>query len=289
MIFLILALGCAKHAPLAPHGHEHPLLGKIWSLADKEFVDEDDVFDALAAADYALLGEKHDNPDHHFLQARAIAAIAPPDSIVAFEQLDRTDPVDGASSAVGLAEAVLWAESDWPDFAIYEPVFTAVYQAKARVVAAHPTAADIEEGIEGLPGRELTEAGTADLTEEIIESHCGHAPENLIEYMLSAQTLKDAYMAQSLGSGGILVAGGGHTRKDRGVPYYLDGTSVNLTFREVDEDNTDPAEYETAERADFVWFTARMDNHDPCEAFRKSLENMGKPKPEDHESEEPEK
>ena len=44
--------------------------------------------------------------------------------------------------------------------------------------------------------------------------------------------------------------------------------------REVDYEQTDPAEYETLETADFVWFTPRVDDVDPCEAFREALENM---------------
>jgi len=286
LILLALALGCAKPTALPapapapepaaepdPLGADHPLNGKIWSTIDEAFVDKQRVFSALASAEYAMLGEKHDNPEHHVLQARAIEAIGDLGTRVAFEQLDREDPVD-ATTPAGLAEAVSWSDSGWPDFDMYEPVFAAVYKVGAVVVAGHPTRQDIKDGMRGLPDKALTEAGVADLTQQIIDSHCGHAPEHLIDIMISAQTLKDAYMAQSLADGGILVAGGGHTRKDRGVPYYLDGGVVNLSFREVDDDETDPAEYASADVADFVWFTARVDNEDPCEAFRESLEKM---------------
>ena len=293
LIALALTLGCAKPTTPAPPtpdpepvetevptdsgplGTDHPLYGKIWSTADAAFVERDVVYRALEAADYALLGEKHDNPEHHVLQARAIEAIAETGTRVAFEHLDREDPVD-ATTPAALAEAVNWAESGWPDFEMFEPVFASVFKAGATVVAGHPTRADLKEGIDGLPAKALTTAGVADLTQQIIDSHCGHAPENLIDIMIAAQTLKDAYMAQSLGDGGILIAGGGHTRKDRGVPYHLEGTSVTLAFWEVSEGEDDPAAYVTSDEADFVWFTSRMDNEDPCEAFRKSLEGMNK-------------
>src|SRR5512138_2205182 len=53
----------------------HPLVGKIWEGRAGRFVDEQALQDALGAADLALLGETHDNPDHHLLQARLIRAI----------------------------------------------------------------------------------------------------------------------------------------------------------------------------------------------------------------------
>ena len=56
-------------------GQTHPLTGKIFSVADQAFVTEAQLLDALSGADYVLLGEKHDNPIHHQIQAKIVAGL----------------------------------------------------------------------------------------------------------------------------------------------------------------------------------------------------------------------
>src|SRR5690349_11490027 len=53
----------------------HPLAGKIWEPRTGHVVDEATLHAAVAAADYVFLGEVHDNPDHHLLQARLLRVI----------------------------------------------------------------------------------------------------------------------------------------------------------------------------------------------------------------------
>jgi uncharacterized iron-regulated protein len=43
-------------------------VGRIWHGANKEFVEIQHLVNAIESASYLLLGEKHDNPDHHLLQ-----------------------------------------------------------------------------------------------------------------------------------------------------------------------------------------------------------------------------
>jgi uncharacterized iron-regulated protein len=72
----------------------------------------------------------------------------------------------------------------------------------------------------------------------------------------------------------LLVAGAGHVRNDRGVPWILGriqpGTAtVSLAFVEVQTAWKDPAAYAALFHAttlpfDFVWFTPRLDDEDPC-------------------------
>jgi uncharacterized iron-regulated protein len=279
--------------PGAPWSHllraDHPLVGLIWSVQAGAFVPEEVLLGALREADWRLLGEKHDNADHHRLQARMIAALGPP--AVAFEQLDDGDAIGTPTDAAALAEAVAWEESGWPDFAIYAPVFAATLGAGARVLPAHPTREQLmgagRGGIEVLGEAakglrldvRLPEGEEAELEAEIVASHCGHADERTVEMMLGMQRLKDAWMARALeraGRGAVLVAGTGHTRRDRGVPIYLDGSVVTVTLREVEQGVEEVAGYEEiGEETDFVWFTPRVDEVDPCERYREALEGMG--------------
>ena len=119
---------------------------------------------------------------------------------------------------------------------------------------------------------------------EMRDSHCGQLPETALAGMVTAQRARDAAMAERLlaatGDGAVLIAGAGHVRTDRGVPMYLTarapGVAVaSLAFVEVATGHTSPPEY--AERFgvarlpfDYVWFTTRADDVDPCARFRRS-------------------
>jgi uncharacterized iron-regulated protein len=101
--------------------------------------------------------------------------------------------------------------------------------------------------------------------------------------MVAAQRARDAQMAERMVAaqrdGTVLIAGAGHVRSDRGVPAYLatraPGTTVaTVAFVEVAAAHAAPAAY--AERFgvarlpfDFVWFTARADDVDPCARMRR--------------------
>ena len=77
----------------------------------------------------------------------------------------------------------------------------------------------------------------------------------------------------------ILLAGNGHVRSDRGVPYYLrqmaPGKNIaTLLFLEVEDGKTDPAAY--VERgpdgrpiADYIVLTPRAERPDPCIEMKK--------------------
>jgi uncharacterized iron-regulated protein len=98
-------------------------------------------------------------------------------------------------------------------------------------------------------------------------------------------------MADSLVSanpldGAVLITGIGHVRKDRGIPAYLaivvpQATVLSLAFMEVRTGETDPSAYVTRFGQedltfDYLWFTPRVDNLDPCEKFGKQLERLKK-------------
>ena len=97
--------------------------------------------------------------------------------------------------------------------------------------------------------------------------------------MALAQHARDAQMAKVLAiagakDGAVLIAGGGHARLDRGVPYYLaleaPGASVaSLVFREVRHGEADAKAYISEEGPfDYVWFTPRASDEDPCAGFK---------------------
>ena len=75
VVFLSLALsGCASverswHSLV---GGQNPLVGKVWNVREQRFISQTELLSDLTAVEYVLLGEKHDNRDHHELQAEVI-------------------------------------------------------------------------------------------------------------------------------------------------------------------------------------------------------------------------
>src|SRR5690348_2805418 len=82
VVVAALLLGCAVRpaaidlgAWQAPAGREHPLVGRIWDTKARRFATSDDVVASLTHTRYVLLGERHDNPDHHRVQVALLRAL----------------------------------------------------------------------------------------------------------------------------------------------------------------------------------------------------------------------
>ncbi len=298
---LLLTLACATSGALTPRGGfvhrlgaEHPLAGRVYARETRDLVEPARLFAALAEADVVLIGEIHDNSDHHLLEAELITRflLAHPEAHVAFEMLDETQAEalePPPKDADTLGERVRWQATGWPSFALYRPVFQAVLDGSGTLVAAHPSRERVRASMHGVSDAEARELHLFPplssplreaLVQEIADSHCGHAPEAMIEPMVRAQSFKDAFMARamaSVGGAALLVAGSGHVREDRGVPLFLarrglvDVLSIRLVG--VDDALLDPHAY--AEAAyDFVIFTPRTTDESACDRFKEQLERM---------------
>src|SRR5512139_1222712 len=131
---------------VSPLHRDHPLVGRIWDPRGGGFVDEGALSAAVAGADFVLLGEVHDNVDHHLLQARLVRAVLSSGRrpALAFEMLtaDQQTAVDAALARApkdpdALAKAVDWKHGRWPPFDEYRPIFAAGLEAGLPVVAAN--------------------------------------------------------------------------------------------------------------------------------------------------------
>jgi uncharacterized iron-regulated protein len=301
-IGLGLALALAACAtPPEPWEHvagaTHPLSGQIYRVADGETIDQAELIADLAGADFVLIGERHDNRDHHRLQARIVSALEQDPRrprALAFEMLsaDRqlaiVEYLDlHPADATGLGAALDWGTSRWPDWVLYAPIARAALANGAQIVAAdldpgHQRAVS-EQGPHALRSSFVQRTGlnrdfarplTDDLREELVAAHCGQPRPEALAGMYWVQRARDAMMADRLAvasgkAGGILIAGNGHARKDRGVPWYLarlepGARIVSIGLLEVqDEVRRPPADLPY----DYVWFTPRVDGQeDPCAA-----------------------
>lgn len=312
----LLTAACAGPAPLgeawsAPVAADHPLVGTVVDTRTGAPTTPDAVAARLAAAHFVLLGEKHDNPDHHRLQAWVVERLAAAGRrpAVVFEMLDsgqrealahhlreRPDDALGIGAAVGFEEA-------WGPWAPYEPIAAAALAAGLPLVAGNLSPDELRRASAPPgPGRDAAlrrrlgldfpypEGARAELARQIQEGHCGLAPADAIATMIDAQRARDAALAAALldaGTGGaVLIAGTGHTRADLGVPWVLRarGSTASLAsvaFVEVPLDATTLPEALDALADvgphDFLWFTPRVDDLDPCQRFREQLEGIQAP------------
>lgn len=258
-----------------------------------------------------VMGEMHDNPDHHRIRALLAGAMRGPSKAaqgVVFEQLD-ADKADALSAfnasstattdiptLADFKRAVAWDASDWSRYN-YDPLFQTALDNKLPIYAGDVTREMIMKTAKGgetkLPEDERRRLGLttplgaklddASLT-EIEGSHCGMMPKAAFTGMAFAQRYRDAHLAdvtlKAADSNGaaILFAGNGHTRTDRGVPWYIrqrapDRKVVAVMLVEVEAGNTDPEAYVPRDpdgkaAADYIVFTPSFDRPDPCEQMK---------------------
>ena len=292
------------------------LTGKIWSVDDKIFITAVNLADRLAGTKYVLLGEIHDNVDHHLLQAWLVNAIGeknPAYASVVMEMIssDSAKVLDEYLSkndkdAAGLGSALNWAESGWPKWRYYQPIAEAAFGHNMPIIAGDPAKAIIrqiardgfglinvnEQKMLGLDTEFANELNKA-LNHNIKSSHCDLLPASMIGPMVKIQRYRDAKLARAMVDAAgeksdknyvgniILIAGNGHVRTDRGVPWYLshqdpDGTYSSVVMMEADDDDsmedlifTNP---QGQAAGHFFWFTPPAKREDQCEKLRKRFE-----------------
>ncbi|MET4102101.1 putative iron-regulated protein [Roseovarius sp. MBR-78] len=238
-----------------------------------------------AAQDVWILGEVHDNPAHHAMQADRVMAIAP--RALVFEMLseaqaDRVSPALIADRQA-MAEALDWAASGWPDFSMYHPIFVAAPEAAVygAQVPREETRAVFDGGLAESFG---DGAATYGLTEPLPETeqaarealqmaaHCDALPEEMLPGMVAVQRLRDAVLARAVvqameetGGPVAVITGNGHARRDRGVPSYLGRVAPDLEVFVLGQ-TEDGAPLQGG--FDEVVSTPAVDRPDPCAAFR---------------------
>ena len=307
----LVVSGCSVTSWKSTLGRNHPLTGRIWDVSSARFIDRQSLVTRLARADFLLLGERHDNPDHHLLQAevlRSLIALGRRPA-VGFEMFGLDDAsaiaehlAAAPNDAAGLGRAVNWNKRGWPDWAMYQPIAEAALEAKLRIVATNLPLATARkmssDGLAALEPRVVRDLGLdrppsesvfASIAADIRDSHCGYGSEESVKLMVGVQRARDAQMAQSLiaaddPDGAILVAGAGHVRNDYGIPVYLTAKTagkqvISVAFLEVDNQKPEPDNYALPDPNgrlpfDFVWFTARVDDENPCEKFKSQFEHL---------------
>jgi uncharacterized iron-regulated protein len=200
-------------------------------------------------------------------------------------------------TASDLLKELGWKDSGWPAAEIFEPLYAGALWAKMPVLPGDPVRDRIKALARG-DRNGLSEAERAllkvseempqplvdALNEELVGSHCGLMPASAFGGLNLAQRFRDAHQAQALvdaaGANGsaFLLAGNEHVRSDRAVPWFVRRLApgrriVSVMLLEVKDGQTDAAAYlprdpEGRSAADYVLFTPRTEQADPCQQMR---------------------
>ncbi|OES59660.1 iron(III) ABC transporter [Pseudomonas aeruginosa] len=278
----LLLGGCQSQLPplpewQGPEGRDYPRTGRIVDLRSGATLTPGQLLERLAVASRVIVGEKHDNPDHHALElwlARALGERRAQGSLLLEmlgpDQQPRVDAIRAQRKAgkpvANLEQALDWRKG-W-DWSQYGPLVTWALAQPAPLLAANLERSEIMRIYKERP----LPAGTASrrdsvrlpLLAQIRESHCGMLPDDQLPAMLAVQQQRDRRMAERLRDAplpALLIAGGFHARRDLGVPVHLRDLGVQevrvLLLVEAGQEVT-------AREADYAGYSPALPEKDYC-------------------------
>ena len=178
-------------------------------------------------------GEQHDQPDHQRQTEEAVRSLAAQGRLAALviEMADAGRDTRGlprGADAARVREALAWNGWDW---AVYEGVVMAAVQAGVPVLGGNlPRAANREAMGDPTLDARIDDGARAKLRQAVDDGHCGMLPASQLPGMVRIQVARDASMARVVaeavraagpGQQVLLLTGGQHAARDRGVPLHL--------------------------------------------------------------------
>jgi uncharacterized iron-regulated protein len=260
LLALVLA-GCAAPARLPP--------GWPQSLA------------ALLPADAILLGEQHDAAEHQALQAAAVQWLAVQGRLSALvlemaEAGHGTAHLPAEAQEAAVRAALAWDERQWP-WKPYSAAVMAAVRAGVPVLGGNlprsaMRAAMLDEALDAA----LPPAARSAQLEAVREGHCDLLPETQLPGMVRIQIARDQSMARTLaaapraaGQTALLIAGGGHVLRSRGVPAHLpENFRSKVVLAQAGQ-----TQAAIENEADAAPVTAPLPAHDACAGLRHPARN----------------
>ena len=205
------------------------LLSALFSLV--EAADIAVLPDPARSAEVLFLGENHDNPVHHAVQAAWVAALRPKAIVFEMlteEQVARITPALRRDKAA-LEAALRWEEAGWPDFEMYFPIFAAAPEARiiAAAVPRERLGALMAEDLAVVAGPEITArfdldtplAAQDQAAREALQgaAHCDALPDDLLPRMVE----RPAPARRGSGAGG---PGSARGRRGAGGRHHRERT-----------------------------------------------------------------
>ncbi|GLQ32275.1 hypothetical protein GCM10007876_27540 [Litoribrevibacter albus] len=271
---------------------DHSLVGDIVRISDLRRVQPEQLIKELSSADYVLIGEKHDNPDHHNVQNWLLTELLPETKynlvfeMLNYNQQDAISALSSSSLPTDISDAANFDQSGWPS-KYYTPLIQTGLSRGAQIIAGNLPKDDLmtiyQEGFSALEPTRFTTSDAlnqeqlSELEDRIFQDHCGILPASQTAPMAKIQIAKDASMAYSMSKSdkAVLIAGNYHVNKTIGVPRHLTmlapkKKTVVVQIVEVDDN------YETVQmlnsdklaQADYLWFTPRWTDKDYCDDMK---------------------
>ncbi len=232
----------------------------------------------MAAADVVIVGETHDNPAHHKVQASIVGALDP--AALVIEMLTPDEVVKLEQDKPGYHDT--WQDSGWPDYALYLPVFTAsdapifgaaVPREVARASYTEGVAAHFDGDVALFGLDKPLPKDQHDLRLDLqFTAHCEAMPREALGGMIEVQRLRDATLAKATldaldaqGRPVVIITGNGHARADWGVPAFLKLVRPDLDVITIGqgEDGHPPGG-----GFDLIYDAPSIDRPDPCDTFK---------------------
>jgi len=287
-----LAACAGGTSPASPSPEVLPATVTGYDGVSRSPLDTPHILQRLAAADFVLLGEVHDNPVQHQTRAAILRALAPRKPAVVFEQFAASDEAIPGPPAGTIDEGWLddhgFDRSGWK-WPLHRPVIEAAL-AHGRALWGSGLSRELLSGVirgnagalspaiaDLLARAPLDDAARALLDRELVDGHCGQLPASMVPGMRAAQTARDASMTRALllasATGPAwLIAGNGHVRGDVAVPRILrrvapDKSVVAVGLLEVEPDGSIPSASQWT-GYDLVLVAPRTERPDPCATFR---------------------
>lgn len=267
---------------------DHPLVGKIFDTKTQTVVSQNQLLKSLRQSRVVLIGEKHDNPDHHDIESLLLEQLVTSNTNVVFEMLnmDQQAALTKLSPSATLSEIkqqLAWAQRSW-SWQSYGPLLQTVLKQQGQLIAGNINSAFMLRVYKQPDllnshypsSRQITPSIKQELSNQVFDQHCGMLPRTKTDAMVRVQLARDAQMAQAIGQSkgrAILIAGGFHIRKDVSVAAHLDKnlSLSSLLISEVADTKNQIQDYRRAsnQQVDFIWFTPRFSDQDYCAQLRK--------------------
>ncbi len=265
---------------LSPHAWAEALEGKLWDISQQRFLTAEMLFEQLPAGGWLLLGEQHDHPQHHEIQAQWLKQLSQRQQLgaVALEMADHSQQA-ALHDAMGKGTSITPEDIQWKqgwDWNLYEQVVRTALDESTLVIAADLTRdAQRQAYREGAPQGEL-ETEHADFMRDLLhESHCGQMPTSGLDGMRQVQLARDQAMAEQLDQHttadrtGVMITGGIHARRDLGIPRWLQSPQVSVLMISVEDGKELPEDYipeglSNRIPVDYLLFTDAIPERDYC-------------------------
>jgi uncharacterized iron-regulated protein len=277
LLLAVLLLSACQHVSVPP-----PVSADIRDLSTGQTLTAQELIERLAKPPRLIVGEQHDNRDHHQLQLWLLQSLGEqrPQGSLLLEMLtpDQQQRVVDVRHATtppeNLPAALAWQEG-W-DWELYGPIVRFALTQPYPLLAANLDSLDVRAVYSKPPPLSGSRSNAAVVKQvllaQISDSHCGLLPASQMPAMLAVQQHRDRRMAERLVAAptpSLLFVGAYHARKDVGVPIHvLDlGQAQAPTVLMLAEQGAEV----TAAMADYVWYTPASPPQDYCAQMRQQF------------------